>query len=79
MLYNDLRKNNFYCIHAEQESGVFEYLKDNLAIRFAKNGTMIPNIEILMHCSLILCILPYNFLYIPILHNFLMQRVINYH
>jgi len=45
MLYSDLKKNNFYCINAEQESEVFEYLKDNLAVRFAKNGTMIPNIE----------------------------------
>ena len=45
ILYSDLKKNNFYCINAEQESEVFEYLKDNLAIRFAKNGTMIPNIE----------------------------------
>jgi hypothetical protein len=44
-LYSDLKKNNFYCLNAEQESEVFDYLKDDLAIRLAKNSTIIPNIE----------------------------------
>jgi len=45
-LYKDLKKNGFYCINAEKDSDIFEYLEDNLAIRFAKKDTMIPNIEL---------------------------------
>jgi len=44
-LYTELKKNNFYCLNAEEVSTVYNYLKDNLAVRFAKNDTMIPNIE----------------------------------
>jgi hypothetical protein len=44
-LYNDLKKNNFYCLNAEEEKIVYSYLEDNLAVRFAKIDTMIPNIE----------------------------------
>ena len=46
MLYQDIKKNDFYCLNAEKESEVFEYLEDNLAVRFAINNTMIPNIEL---------------------------------
>jgi hypothetical protein len=44
-LYTELKKNNFYCLNAEEVSTVYDYLKDNLAVRFAKNDTIIPNIE----------------------------------
>ena len=44
-LYTELKKNNFYCLNAEVVSTVYDYLKDNLAVRFAKNDTIIPNIE----------------------------------
>ena len=44
-LYNDLKKNTFYCLNAEEEKTVYSYLEDNLAVRFAKIDTMIPNIE----------------------------------
>ncbi|MBN2602652.1 MAG: hypothetical protein JXA91_00790 [Candidatus Thermoplasmatota archaeon] len=44
-LYNELKKNYFYCLNAEKEKTVYSYLKDNLAVRFAKIDTMIPNIE----------------------------------
>ena len=44
-LYKELKKNGFYCINAEDESDLFEYLVDNLAIRFARKQTIIPNIE----------------------------------
>jgi len=45
-LYSDIKLNGFYCINAEEDSDVFEYLEDNLSIRFAKNKTVIPNIEL---------------------------------
>lgn len=48
-LYNDLKKNNFYCLNAEEEKTVYSYLEDNLAVRFAKIDSMIPNIE--MKCT----------------------------
>jgi len=44
-LYDDLKKNNFYCLNVEDVTTVYSYLKDNLAVRFAKNDTIIPNIE----------------------------------
>ncbi|MCX6666239.1 MAG: hypothetical protein NT038_09340 [Euryarchaeota archaeon] len=42
----DLKKNKFYCLNAEKEQDIFEYLTEDLAIRFAKQGTVIPNIEL---------------------------------
>lgn len=44
-LYDDLKKNDFYCLNAEEESTVYEYLKDDLAVRFAKTDSVIPNVE----------------------------------
>jgi len=44
-LYTQLKKNDFYCLNSEEVSTVYDYLKDNLAVRFAKKDTMIPNIE----------------------------------
>jgi len=44
-LYEDLKKNKFYCMNAEEEKTIYSYLQDNLAIRFAKVDTIIPNIE----------------------------------
>ena len=45
-LYNDLRKNGFWCLNAEDVFEVFSYLNDGLAIRFAKGNSPIPNFEI---------------------------------
>ncbi len=45
-LYKELKKDNFYCINAEEDASLYEYLLDNLAIRFAKKDTMIPNVEL---------------------------------
>lgn len=45
MFYNDLKKNNFYCLNAEEEKTIYSYLEDNSAVRFAINDTIIPNIE----------------------------------
>ncbi len=44
-IYNELKTNDFYCMNAEEDSDVYEYLEDDLAIRFAKKDTIIPNIE----------------------------------
>ena len=44
-IYNDVKKNNFYCLNAEKEKTIYSYLEENLAVRFAKKDTMIPNIE----------------------------------
>ena len=44
-LYEELKKNNFYCMNAEKEKTIYSYLQDKLAIRFAKVDTIIPNIE----------------------------------
>ena len=44
-LYSDLKKNGFYCLNAEVDKTVYSYLEENLAVRFAKRDTMIPNIE----------------------------------
>jgi hypothetical protein len=45
-LYKELKKNNFYCLNAEKDSTIFDYLSDNLAVRFAKKGKTIPNVEL---------------------------------
>jgi len=44
-LYRDIKENGFYCLNAEAEKIVFSYLEDNLAVRFAKYNSIIPNIE----------------------------------
>ena len=45
-LYKNLKENDFYCLNAEDEEIVYSYLEENLAIRFAKLDTIIPNIEL---------------------------------
>ncbi|HMA82694.1 MAG TPA: hypothetical protein VKP59_00530 [Candidatus Thermoplasmatota archaeon] len=45
-LYGNLKENGFYCLNAEEEEIVYSYLEENLAIRFAKLDTIIPNIEL---------------------------------
>ena len=45
-LYNDLKENDFYCLNAEKYNTIFEYIKEDLAIRFAKQGSLIPNVEL---------------------------------
>lgn len=46
MLYHDLKKKNFYCLNAEKVDDVYDYLQNNVAIRFAKKKTVIPNVEL---------------------------------
>ncbi|MEK6951444.1 MAG: hypothetical protein AABX29_00345, partial [Nanoarchaeota archaeon] len=42
-LYEEIKKNNFWCLNAEEAEEIFSYLKDNLAVRFAKKDKTIPN------------------------------------
>ena len=45
-LYKKLKKNNFYCLNAEEDSTIYDYLSDKLAVRFAKKNKTIPNVEL---------------------------------
>ncbi|HIH31225.1 TPA: hypothetical protein HA235_00810 [Candidatus Woesearchaeota archaeon] len=45
-IYADLKKAGFYCINAEDDLEVYNYIKEKLAVRFAKNNSVIPNIEL---------------------------------
>ena len=45
-LYEDLKKNGFWCLNAESVNEIYSYLTDNLAIRFAEKGEVIPNFEV---------------------------------
>ncbi len=38
--------NKFYCLNTKTVKEMYEYLLHNTAIRFAKNNTVIPNIEL---------------------------------
>ena len=44
--YHDLKTSGFYCLNAEEDADVYDYLEEGLAIRFAKKDTVIPNIEL---------------------------------
>ncbi len=46
MLFNELTGSGFYCLNAETPSDAYEYLKDKIAIRMAKLGCVIPNMEL---------------------------------
>jgi len=44
-LVHDLKEKGFYCINEEKDSDVYECLTEGIAVRFAKENTIIPNIE----------------------------------
>ena len=44
-LYVDLQKN-YWCLNTENIDEMYDYLKEGLAIRFAKPNTSIPNFEV---------------------------------
>jgi len=46
LLYSDLKKNNYWCLNTENANELYNYLKDHLAVRFAKKGETIPNLEV---------------------------------
>ena len=45
-LYEELKKRGFWCLNTEKPLDVFSYLKDGLAVRFARKGESIPNFEV---------------------------------
>ena len=45
-LHNDLLKKNFICIQEDDAKSVYDYLKDNLSVRYIKKGTFVPEIEL---------------------------------
>ena len=45
-LYKELRENNFWCLNAEDEKEIFDYLKINTAVRFSLKKRPIPNFEV---------------------------------
>ena len=46
ILYHDLQQHGFWCLNAERDDTIFSYLDDGLAVRFARQGQAIPNIEL---------------------------------
>lgn len=44
-LYDELKDKGFWCLNAENTDELYSFLKDGLAIRFAKKNNSIPNIE----------------------------------
>ena len=45
-LYDELKKNDFWCINAEKINEIFNYLESGYAVRFAKNRFGTPNFEV---------------------------------
>jgi hypothetical protein len=45
-LYEELKKAHFYCINALLPEDIFEYLSEKTSVRFAKESTVIPNMEV---------------------------------
>lgn len=45
-LYNELKKQGFWCLNADTPLVIYSYLKDNLAVRFSIDGESIPNFEV---------------------------------
>ncbi|MFA5887796.1 MAG: hypothetical protein WC852_03750 [Candidatus Nanoarchaeia archaeon] len=45
-LFNELKKEGFYCLNSGTGENAYEYLSENIALRFAKEGNVIPNMEL---------------------------------
>lgn len=46
-VYEHLLKSGYYCLNASDSKSSFELLNDKIAVRFASEGVVIPNMEIL--------------------------------
>lgn len=44
-LYSDLKNRGFYCINADNLDDIYQQLEERTAVRFAKEKSVIPNIE----------------------------------
>jgi len=45
-LYSDLIKEGYWCLNTEEVGEAYSYLKEGIAIRFARENETIPNVEI---------------------------------
>lgn len=45
-LYHELLEYDFECLNATSDNEVYSYLEEGLAIRFARKGETIPNMEV---------------------------------
>lgn len=45
-LVEDSIKSGFYCLNEEENEDIYDHIKNNAALRFAKKNTVIPNIEL---------------------------------
>lgn len=46
LLLKELDKKGFYCLNAEYDKSIYDYINRSHAVRFAKQNTAIPNIEL---------------------------------
>ena len=46
LLLKDIKHEGFYCLNAKEDDDIYGHIRDNLAVRFAKEKTVIPNIEL---------------------------------
>ncbi|MEK6953286.1 MAG: hypothetical protein AABX29_09825, partial [Nanoarchaeota archaeon] len=44
--HNDLIKKGFVCVQADDAKTIYEYLTDNLSVRYTKKGTFVPEMEL---------------------------------
>jgi len=45
-MHSELKKSGFYCLNADELDDIYEQLSEKTAVRFAKKGQVIPNIEL---------------------------------
>ena len=45
-LHESLLKAGFVCIQSQKAAEVYDYLKDNLSVRYVKKGTFVPQMEV---------------------------------
>ncbi|PIO07146.1 hypothetical protein COU59_03755 [Candidatus Pacearchaeota archaeon CG10_big_fil_rev_8_21_14_0_10_34_12] len=45
-LYKELKKKGFWCLNAEDENELWDFLESKMAIRFSKENFPIPNFEV---------------------------------
>ncbi|MBI2151919.1 hypothetical protein HYU21_04295 [Candidatus Woesearchaeota archaeon] len=46
LLYEDLLRSGFWALNVNSEVDFFSALSENIAVRFARNGVVIPNMEV---------------------------------
>ncbi len=45
-LHEDIIKNNFICVQSDNPKEIYEYLKDNISVRYVKKNTFVPEMEL---------------------------------